>query len=303
MRSPIRSLSTLLLFLPAVLAKPTLGAVITLNPVADTSVMEISPFNNLGAVQSLAIGVTATESAARGLVRFDLSSVPANAVVTSAELSMVVVRQGAFVEDSTFDLHRLLVAWGEGNKGAGILTGSGTPATDGEASWVARLSPLTFWGSGGGAAGSDYKAEPSSSAETASTMVFESTADMVSDVQSWLGNPSSNFGWLVKDNFEGSAQTARRMGSRENAGAMPQLVVNYTVVEALRMTDVVVNQGQLCFRFQATAGKRYRVERRVLVDSGDWTLVQDIPPAATSGPIEICDAIGAGTGFYRVGEQ
>jgi hypothetical protein len=265
--------------------------------------MELAPFNNLGAVQSLAIGVTATESASRGLLRFDFSAIPPNAVVSSAELSIVVVRQAALVEDSTFELHRLLVAWGEGNKGQGTLTGSGSPATDGEATWAARLHPLTFWGSGGGAAGNDYKTEPSSTAATGSTMVFESTADMVADVQSWVSTPASNFGWLVKDEIEGSAQTARRFGSRENTAAMPRLAVTYTVAAVLRLTDIAINNGRLCFRFQAAAGKSYHIERRALVDTGDWTVIQSIPPVANSGPIEVCDTIGTNPGFYRVAEQ
>jgi hypothetical protein len=303
MRFPIRSLSTLLLSLASLQPQSIVGATITLNPSADTSVMEIAPFNNLGAVQSLAIGVTGTESPARGLLRFDFSSIPPDAVVTSVELSMVVVRQATLVEDSTFDLHRLLVPWGEGDKGEGTLMASGAPATEGEATWAARLHPLTFWGGGGGAAGSDYKAEPSSSAGTSSTIVFESTTDMVADVQSWLSNPSSNFGWLVKDQVEGLAQTARRIGSRENSTVMPRLVVNYTIVPVLRITDIAVDNGRLCFRFQATAGKGYRIERRPLVDSGDWTVIQSIPPVANSGPIESCDMIGTDRAFYRIADQ
>jgi len=278
------------------------AATITLTPIADTSVMEIAPFNNLGANLSMPVGVTATESAARGLLKFDFSSIPADAVVTSAELSLIVVRQGTLVEDSTFDLHRLLVQWGEGNKGGGTETGSGSAATDGEATWAARLYPLTFWGSGGGAAGSDYAATPSSSAGTSSVISFESTPDMVADVQSWLANPSSNFGWLVKDRIEGSAQTARRIGSSENAAAVPQLVIGYTVVAVLRIKDAINDAGKLCFGFEGTAGKSYRIERRPAVDFGDWTTVQTIPAVATSGPISVCDPIGSDAAFYRVVE-
>jgi len=278
------------------------AAVVTLSPSADTSIMEIAPFNNLGAMQSLAVGVTGTESPARGLLKFDFSNVPANALVTSAELSLTVVRQPGLVDDSTFDLHRLQVAWGEGNKGAGLLTGSGSPATDGEATWAARMAPLTFWGDAGGAADSDYDATPSSSADTGTLIVFESTSAMVADIQSWLSNPASNFGWLIKDRVESSAQTARRLGSRENASAPPRLTINYTVASVLKITDIINESGQICFSFLAAAGKSYRVERRSSVDAGDWSVVQEIPSAAGAHPVNVCDTILTGASFYRVAE-
>lgn len=38
---------------------------------------------------------------------------------------------------------------------------------------------------------------------------------MVADVQGWLDNPASNFGWLVKGN-EARPTTAKRFNSRQN---------------------------------------------------------------------------------------
>ena len=53
-----------------------------------------------------------------------------------------------------------------------------------------------------------------------------SSAQMVADVQSWLDNPASNFGWLVRGD-ESSSTTAKRFDTRESASP-PVLTIQYT---------------------------------------------------------------------------
>src|SRR5436190_18316531 len=48
----------------------------------------------------------------RGVMAFDLSSVPTNAQVSSATLTLSSIRA---ILNSTVDLHRALADWGEGN--------------------------------------------------------------------------------------------------------------------------------------------------------------------------------------------
>lgn len=277
----------------------------TLTPVADTSIMEGAPFNNLGAVQSMAVGVTANGPAARGLVRFDLSGqIPANATVNSVALLFPVIRSGFLVEDSTFALHRVKVAWGEGTKGAGSATGTGAAATAGEATWVSRQHPTTNWRSAGGGAGDDYQATPSATADVTGSdgITFLPTPELAADVQAWLANPASNFGWLIKDLTENEfVQSARRLASREFATVRPTLLVEYSVAAApLQISDARLDAGRLCFQFQPTVGKSYTIERRTNVASGPWTVIQTIPVVTSPGPIQICDPIGSGPQFYRV---
>jgi hypothetical protein len=54
---------------------------------------------------------------------------------------------------------------------------------------------------------------------------------MVADVQMWLDNPVSNFGWMIRGD-ETATRTARRYNSRENpaAGSRPRLIVQYMPV-------------------------------------------------------------------------
>ena len=49
---------------------------------------------------------------------------------------------------------------------------------------------------------------------------------MVADVQSWLDNPASNFGWLVLGD-ETAIATAKRFDTRESASP-PVLTIEYT---------------------------------------------------------------------------
>ena len=58
------------------------------------------------------------------------------------------------------------------------------------------------------------------------TYTWASTPQMVADVQSWLNDPATNFGWLVKGD-ETTNITAKRFESSES-GSPPALTINYT---------------------------------------------------------------------------
>ncbi len=285
--------------LPAVL----FGAAVTLAPSADTTLMQSDPANNMGAVQSVAVGVTGHRTAARGLMKFDLTGIPAGATVTEVRLTIPVIREPFSVKPATFNLHRVRVDWGEGAKGAGVLTGSGGVATTGEATWTARRHSQTDWGAGGGAVGQDYEEAASASAEVGATLVYAG-AGVVADVQHWVTNPSLNFGWLIKDSVEvATNQTARRLVSRESDVAQPRMVVTYSDAPILRIVELVRLSDQICFRFAPAPGKTYAVERSSLVNGGGWTAFQVFPAGDGRELITVCDAIASGPVFYRVVER
>ena len=291
--------AALLLFLSP-LALP--AGVVTLTPVADTALFEQIPDNNLGASQSVAAGNTAAASATRALMKFDLrEAVPAGSRIVGASLELTVVRASALVEPATFHAHRLLVDWGEGNKGVGTVTGTGSPADNGEATWNSRFHGQTQWSSPGGASGIDYASEMSATARIGTTepLVFSSSA-LAGDVQRWVDEPASNFGWMFKDAFEGSATTARRIGSREHPTAQPKLVVQFEA--PLRILSSGLRDGKFCLKFMAQ-GRGYIVQAREAVDSGDWQTVWVLPAADVPMEVEICDpAPVTGAKFYRVME-
>jgi len=61
-----------------------------------------------------------------------------------------------------------------------------------------------------------------------------SSAQMIADVQSWVNNPASNFGWLVLGNETGIA-TTKRFDTRESASP-PVLTIEYTPAPRARPT-------------------------------------------------------------------
>jgi hypothetical protein len=276
---------------------------ITLTPIADTSLFENSPLNNLGAVQSLGAGNTARDEPIRALVKFDVpAAVPAGATITGARLQLTVVKATAGVQPAEFALHRMLVNWGEGDKGAGNLIGTGGPATDGDASWSFRFFPATPWFEPGGAAGTDYATASSALVQAATTepLGFESSVEVIADVQTWLDRPAANFGWIIKEKNESGAFTARRLGSREHPTDPPRLSIDYTL--PFRIRSVEFRAGEICLHFTAQAGKAYVVEQRGFADAGAWTIVTTLPVAEATAEVVICQPLGAGNQFYRVGE-
>ena len=302
--TPLRRLLVPLLFwiLPSL---PLSGDTITLRPIADTSIFEKRPDNNLGAMQSIAAGNTATPDPARALMRFNIhAALPAGAIITSASLQLPIVRTSAFAGPATFNLHRLIVDWGEGDKGADLLSGIGALASEGEATWEARFHGQHAWTAPGGSAGMDFIAQASASADVSGTLTlaFNSTADLVADVQSWLDDPDNNFGWLLKDQFESTGTTARRFGSREHPTDQPQMVLEYDSTLAIDHTSLV--EGLICMTFSARAGKTYTLERREKVNSGNWEVIATRAPSASNAEAVLCDTISTlESRFYRIGEQ
>jgi hypothetical protein len=58
---------------------------------------------------------------------------------------------------------------------------------------------------------------------------FTSSSGLVTDLQAWVNNPSSNFGWLMMSENETSPYTARRIGSRDDSPRAAVLRVDYSV--------------------------------------------------------------------------
>ena len=285
-------------------ARTVIAESITLTPVADTSLFAIAPLNNMGAVHSLAAGNTARSETFRALLKFDVgSAIPTGANVTSARLLLTVVRAPASAQSAEFALHRMLVDWGEGNKGAGSLTGTGEPATSGEATWNSRFHPAGDWSESGGTAGDDFVATSSATAPQSITdqVNFVSSDRLIADVQSWIDTPGTNFGWMIKEQSEFGTFTARRLGSREHPTASPRLSIDYTL--PFRIGRVEVRGSDVCLLFTAHAGKAYIVERRTSVDAETWTIVTNLPVAEVTGEVAICEPNSGGSQFYRVGEQ
>ncbi|MCA9240835.1 MAG: DNRLRE domain-containing protein [Planctomycetales bacterium] len=147
----------------------------------------------------------------RALLAFDLSGVPENAQITSVQLTLTESTPNSHA--GTVNLHRVLADWGEGNSDAPSGEAQGTPATVGDATWTHRFFSTETWTNAGG----DFVAEASASRiipVDGISFPTWSSPQMVSDVQSWVDDPGSNFGWLLR--LEDEASSAIQFHSRDN---------------------------------------------------------------------------------------
>lgn len=176
-----------------------------------------------GAGPNFFVGKTTSNSIRRGLLMFDLSSIPAGATVTGVSLTLNCSQaQGG---TSAIELHRALANWGEGTSSSS--GGGGAPATTGDATWLHTFYNTSFWTTQGG----DFSPTASASQSVLDVGVYTwSSAGLLADVQSWLDGSSSNFGWEVTGD-ESASGTAKRFDTRENTSptVRPTLRVEYTV--------------------------------------------------------------------------
>jgi hypothetical protein len=275
-------------------------------PVADTSLLEVAPSNNHGGFFGMNSGTTQNFKRTRAVFRFDLSSLPTNTVVQSAVVQLAVTRQPDEPSPSiTFGLHRMLRPWGEGDKNPAPTSpgsGSGLPASPGEATWNFAFFSTNAWSTPGGASGIDFSATESSFTQVygvdESPYRFENSPEMIADVAAWIVEPQHNFGWLLLCNEEHLNFTARRWGTREDANNPPLLELEFLVPPVLQI--VKPNPTQTELHFPAWAEHHYEVRYRDSLTTGTWLTLTNLPAAPTNYAAIILDSASVTQRFYRV---
>jgi|SRR4029453_11537330 hypothetical protein len=206
-------------------ARSASAAIIVINPSKDNTLYEYDPAegdHSNGAGFHFFAGENAMGELRRGVLAFDVAgAIPAGTTITAVSLTMnmSMTPAGAL----TIELHKLLADWGEGTSHAPMGEGDGAPATPNDATWRHRFFDTIFWTNEGG----DFSATVSASQSVGDIGQYTWTsAQMVADVQSWLDDSASNFGWLVLGD-ESAAATAKRFDTRESASP-PMLTIQYT---------------------------------------------------------------------------
>src|SRR6266403_2396035 len=190
--------------------------IVNINPSKDNTLYEYVPANGdlsnaLG--DHFFTGETGMGELRRGVLAFDVAgNVPAGSTITGVTLTLNMSRTPSGTARTT-ELHKLLADWGEGTSQASGEEGIGAPATLNDATWRHRFFDTIFWTIQGG----DFSATVSASQSVGAVGVYMwSSPQMTADVQSWLDNPATNFGWLVSGD-ESTSTPAKRFDTRESA--------------------------------------------------------------------------------------
>lgn len=184
-------------------------ATLTLQPDAaagkDNFIEQATPTSNNGTATTLDVIMTGGATPRRGLLEFDITSIPSGSTVTSATLSLFTSNGLTNVNTS---IHRVTQAW-----------------TEAGSTWN-KYDGITDWTSAGG----DYDATADANATPSSTAAGTQTDfDIKALVQEWVDG-TANYGMLVKITTESGNTTGHQFASSDNAtaGYRPKLVVNYS---------------------------------------------------------------------------
>jgi len=236
--------------IPVLLFVLTLTASITraqeevdLNPIRDNTLYEheSGELSN-GAGEGLFVGRVGPGRGGtirRAVIAFDVAgAVPEGATVSDVVLTLFMSMTSSGDQSTT--VHRITSDWGEGtsdatSSGGGGGGGVGTESTAGDATWIHTFYDGEMWETPGG----DFVETESATLLVGAVGEYTFTSDeMVADVQQWLDDPSSNFGWIFIGN-EASNSTSKRFDSRENPVEenRPRLTVTY-------VTDTATEQPE-----------------------------------------------------------
>ena len=205
---------------------------ITRNPIHDTTIFSNATGNSNGADPVLVIGKTYINGYRRAVLRFDVTSIPSGATVTSATVRFRDVSPSGvggasapgtqLTGSQTFQFRRLTTSWIEGDANGSSGIGSSTNVNGG----ATFNSP---WSTNGG----DFVATSATIFVDNSPGDFVTSGSVVSDVQAWVDGTSNN-GWLLRSSVETSGgsgtATIKWLSSSEatTTSHRPRLSVDYT---------------------------------------------------------------------------
>lgn len=245
------------------------GQILVATPEKDTTMFKLNPHNGGAACNGLFIGTNndLNFDLARALLKFDLTGIPTNAIVTEANFTFTVIQAavaGSALVDRNVELHQLAKAWGAASPNNGGAAGASTagggdsslydqivPSKNDTATWLITgdAPPQSSEWAEGGAYSDDGANNDvvqgrtlfnvyqfSSTVETYSWGL--SSANALAVLQDWVTNPGNNHGWLLKyaqaseSGADGSPASRVKIASSEWTGASsyrPTLTVTYTI--------------------------------------------------------------------------
>jgi hypothetical protein len=164
-------------------------------PSDDTYVYESSPTSNFGTSSQIQVYPWEPSWTKRGLIKFDISSIPNGAIIKSAVLYLHEAT--TFGSTRTIGAYRLTSTWGENS---------------------------STWNS----VGIDFEGTPTATAILEwDGLLGWNTWNLTSDVSDFVDGSKNNFGWLFMDTSEDSSQAYWYFKSKESSSDRPYLEIEY----------------------------------------------------------------------------
>ncbi len=178
-----------------------------------------------GAGQTIHVGTNGRGQIRRGLLAFDVaSSLPRGAKIVNVRLTLNLSRASS-ERPGIITLHPVTTPWGEGASDAEGNEGGGADAMRQDATWLHSFYDSGVWKIPGG----DFVAHPSASLSVGDLGRYTWQGEqMAADVQSWIDDPSIDFGWLLKG-VETGMGTVKRFDSKDSpdVGVRPVLEIEF----------------------------------------------------------------------------
>lgn len=190
---------------------------VTLTSIADNDIFLGNPTRNYGQSPYMYV-IQGSSVIDRSLVKFNLSSIPSNATITSATLTLVKI--GIDNDAMNIATHQITNPWTEGTGGS-----NGKPE---ESNWNQRVAG-TNWTTAGG----DFN--PTAETTTSVSNNGSYTWNIPAMVQNWVTTPGINHGVLLKSTTEAGSIYQHVFASREypTVTDRPKLVVTYTTTPTI----------------------------------------------------------------------
>ena len=185
--------------------------------VVDATVAQGSATTNFGSATTITVS-SAVAANQRIYLKFTLAScspaIPASAIVRLATLRLYMTVAPAACR--TLDIYPATVAW-----------------TEAAITWNNQPFGTTINNPATGSRTGTFNVGTPAGCQNLSTGAYVTGATVTSDVASFVSGASTNLGWMIRDDTEGSATTRTTTFAAKELGTVaqePQLVITYVVV-------------------------------------------------------------------------
>lgn len=216
----------------------------------DTYINDVFQDRNYGISTGISAGNGNGGLTYKGLIKFDLSSIPANVRITNATLRMIIATVNNGAVTANHEVRRSLVEWYEGASSSGV-PGAGVNAS----TWDFRNhnGSVAWSGGEGGASGTEY-ASTATDTQALTSVGQTINWDVTSDVVGFYNSTYPNYGWWVGplSGFVNDSLKTFYSSDYGTPASRPQLIIEYEIVQDITLApvaDTYINQASPTFNY------------------------------------------------------